>query len=259
MGTCHRTAGCRGFGSYFKGGDRIREIGKLLSDFSSIALSRGRPEKGSTALVIQLTSTSLSPNSFLLSLTSTSISEHARPFVALLDSGSSHCFVDELFAKKNKLSLSKLLPTIPLQLFDGSTWNSIIHKTTILLTFSTSETHQMAFYVTKLDKGYSIVLGYDWLVHHNPSINWAETKVVFLGTVKALERPSIPASSKFDIQMVLAKTISRLCHKPSNSVYHLDHHSDVEVNKTFPHLTSPHSKPTSKLHSVRCRLGVWTG
>src|SRR5258706_5757609 len=158
MGTCHRTASCRGFGNYSKGGDRIQEIGKLISDFSSIVLSRGCPEKGSTALVIWLNSTSLSLNSFLLSLTSTSISEHACPFIALLDSGSSHCFVDKLFAKYNKLLLSKLPPTILLQLFDRSTWNSISHKTTILLTFSTSETHQMEFYVTKLDKGYSIVL-----------------------------------------------------------------------------------------------------
>src|SRR5258708_8442228 len=206
MGMCHQTAGCRGIGSYSKGGDRIQEIGKLISDFLSIVLLRGCPEKGSTAPVIQLNSTSLSPNSFLLSLTSASISKHARPFIALLDSGSSHCFVDKLFAKKNKLLLSKLLSTILLQLFDRSTWNSISHKTTILLTFSTTETHQMEFYVTKFDKGYSIVLIYNWLVSHNPSINWAETKVVFLGTVKALERPSIPASSKFDIQMVLAKT-----------------------------------------------------
>src|SRR5258708_14766180 len=114
MGTCHQTAGCRGFGSYSKGGDRIREIGKLISDLSSIALSRGCSEKGSAALVIRLNSTSLSPNSFLLSLPSASVSEHAHPFVALLDSGSSHCFVDELFAKKNKLSLSKLPSTIPL-------------------------------------------------------------------------------------------------------------------------------------------------
>src|SRR5260370_10542609 len=114
MGMCHQTAGCRGFGSYSKGGDRIREIRKLLSNFSSTALLRGHPEKGSTALVIWLNSTSLSPNSFLLSLTSASISEHARPFVALLDSGSSHCFVDEVFAKKNKIALTKLPSTIPL-------------------------------------------------------------------------------------------------------------------------------------------------
>src|SRR5258708_2579137 len=221
-----------------------------MSDFSSIALLRSCPEKDSAALVIWLNSTSLSLNSFLLSLTSTTISEHAHPFIALLDSGSSHCFVDELFAKKNKLLLSKLPSTILLQLFDGSTRNSISHKTTILLTFSTGKTHWMEFYVTKLDKGYSIVLSYDWLVHHNPSIDWAETKVVFLGTVKAPERPSIPASSKFNIQMVSTKTISCLCCEPSNSIYCLDHHSDVEVDKAFPHLTSLHSESTSELHSV---------
>src|SRR5260221_11268734 len=112
MGTCHRTAGCRGFGSYSKGGDRIREIGKLLSDFSSIVLLRGCPEKGSAAPVIRLNSTSLSLNSFLLSLTSASISEHAHPFVPLLDLVSSHCFVDELFAKKIKFSLSNFPSTI---------------------------------------------------------------------------------------------------------------------------------------------------
>src|SRR6266481_7950848 len=172
MGMCHRTAGCRGFGSYSKGGDRIREIGKLLSDFLSIALLRGRPEKGSAALVIRLNSTSLSPNSFLLSLTSATISKHARPFVALLDSGSSHCFIDKVFAKKNKLALSKLPSIIPLQLFDGSAQNSVSHKTNIPLTFSTGETHQTEFYITKLDKGYSVILSYNWLVCHNPSIDW---------------------------------------------------------------------------------------
>src|SRR5260370_15054702 len=183
-----------------------------------MVLLKSCPNKDSAALVIWLNSTSLSPNSFLLSLTSASVSEHAHPFVALLDSGSSHCFVDELFAKKNKLSLSKLPSTILLRLFDGSTRNSISHKTTIPLTFSTGETHQTEFYVTKLDKGYSIVLGYDWLVRHNPSIDWAETKVVFPGTVKPPERPSVPASSKFDIQLVSPKRTSHLCPEPSN--YH---------------------------------------
>src|SRR5258705_8844956 len=33
-------------------------------------------------------------------------------------------------------------------------------------------------------------------------------------------------------------------------IYPLDHHSDVEVDKAFPHSTSPHSEPTSELHSV---------
>ena len=150
-----------------EGGDRIQEIRKLRGNFSSMALLKSYPNKDSAALVIQLNSTSLSLNSFLLSLTSASVSKHAHPFIALLDSGSSHCFVDEVFAKKNKIALTKLPSTIPLWLFDGSAQNSISHKTHIPLTFSTGKTHWVEFYITKLDKGYSVVLSYDWLVCHN--------------------------------------------------------------------------------------------
>src|SRR6266478_1714098 len=211
-----------------------------------MALLRSCPNKDSVALVIQLNSTSLSPNSFLLSLTSATISKHACPFVALLDSGSSHCFIDEVFAKKNKLGLSKLLSIILLRLFDGSAWNSISHKTNIPLTFSTGKTHQTEFYVTKLDKGYSVILGYDWLVHHNPSIDWAETKVVFPGAVKVLGGPSAPVSPKFNIQFVTAKKISHLCREPGNSIYCLEHHSITGDDNT-QQLSNPHSEPPSAL------------
>src|SRR5260221_13173484 len=105
--TSHGTPGCRRTGECPKRGDwrgnRIREIRKLRGDFSSTALLRSCPNKDSTAPVIWLNSTSLSLNSFLLSLTSTTISKHACLFIALLD---------EVFAKKNKLVLSKLLSII---------------------------------------------------------------------------------------------------------------------------------------------------
>src|SRR5258705_11902537 len=108
---CRRTRECPKRGDW---GNRIREIRKLRGNFSSMTLLRSSPNKDSIALVIQLNSASLSLNSFLLSLTSATVSEHACPFVALLDSGSSHCFVDKVFAKKNKLVLSKLPSIIPL-------------------------------------------------------------------------------------------------------------------------------------------------
>jgi len=109
---CRRTRECPKRGDWQ--GNRIQEIRKLRGNFSSMALLRSCPNKDSIAPVIWLNSTSLSLNSFLLSLTSATISEHARPFIALLDSGSSHCFIDEVFAKKNKLALSKLPSIIPL-------------------------------------------------------------------------------------------------------------------------------------------------
>src|SRR5258705_6162419 len=109
----------------------------------------------------------------------------------------------------------------------------------------------MEFYITKLDKGYSVILSYNWLVHHNPSINWAETKVVFLGAMKVLGGPSAHVSpkSKFDIQFVTAKKISHLCHEPGNSVYCLEHHSITEDDNTSQHLPNPHSKPPSNSYS----------
>src|SRR5258708_11976899 len=97
-------------------GNRIREIRKLRGDFSSTVLLRNCPNKDSAAPVIWLNSTSLSLNSFLLSLTSATVSEHACPFIALLDSVSSPCFLDKPFAKQNKLPLSNLLSIILLHL-----------------------------------------------------------------------------------------------------------------------------------------------
>jgi len=231
---CHRASSWGRIRECSEGGDQIREIGKLRGDFSSMALLKSCPNKDSTAPVIWLNSTSLSLNSFLLSLTSASVSKHAHPFIALLDSGSSHCFVDKVFAKKNKIALTKLPSTILLQLFDRSAWNSVSHKTYIPLTFSTGKIHWTEFYITKLDKGYSVVLSYDWLVCHNPSIDWAETKVVFPGSMKAPEGPSAPVKPEFNIQFVSTKNISCLCHKPGNSINCLEHHSIAEDVTALP-------------------------
>ena len=177
-----------------------------------------------------LNSSSLSWDSFLLSLTSTAIAKHARPFIALLDSGSSHCFVDELFAMWNKFSLTNLPHPILLQLFDGSSPCSVNKKTIILVTFSTGETHEITCYVTKLDKNYTTVLGYDWLTQHNPRINWVETKVMFvLPTLEPpitqnsfLQKPTIwPAAAppKIDIWLISGHNLARMSWKKGSTTY----------------------------------------
>src|SRR5258708_37856313 len=75
--------------------------------------------QNSSASSVALHTTSLSPNSFFLSLTSTSACNPLRPFCALLDLGSSHSFVNEAFAVENKLKFSYLPNPIPLKMFDG--------------------------------------------------------------------------------------------------------------------------------------------
>src|SRR5258705_10727849 len=139
--------------------------------------------------------------------------------------------------------------------YNRSARNSVSHKTYIPLTFSTGKTHWMEFYITKLDKGYSVVLSYDSLVHHNPSIDWAETKVVFPESVKAPEGPSTPVKPEFDIQFVSTKNISCLCCKPRNSIYCLEHHSIAEEVTASPQVLTHHSKtPSDSYHACNSSL-----
>ena len=98
---------------------------------------------------------------------------------------------------------------IPLQLFDGSSTTSVVCKTQVPITMPTGETHEVEFFIMKLDKGYLVVLGYDWLVQHNPAINWIKTKVIFR---KPPVTPKInkPAPTKINICQVSAKKLKKL-------------------------------------------------
>src|SRR5260221_2736047 len=114
----------------------------------------GCPQNNSTSSMALHTS-SLSPNSFFLSLTSTSICNPLRPFCTLLDSGLSHSFVNESFATNNKLKFSYLLNPIPLKMFDRSTPSNVIKKVRMPLTFSTVQMHHLELFITNLDENYS--------------------------------------------------------------------------------------------------------
>ncbi len=80
---------------------------------------------------------------------------------------------------KNKLKFSYLPKSILLRMFNGSTMSTVDRMCHIPITFSTGESHALDLFVTKLDEEYSVVLGYDWLTQHNPSIDWVEMKITF--------------------------------------------------------------------------------
>src|SRR5260370_41633456 len=102
---------------------------------------------------------------------------------------------------------------------------SVVCKTWVPITMPTGETHEVEFFITKLDKGYLVVLGYNWLVQHNLDINWIKTKVIFR---KPLVTPknNKPAPTKINICWVSAKKLKKLSQEPGSTTFFVSKLSD---------------------------------
>jgi len=100
------------------------------------------------------------PNSLQPSIT---IVDHTMPsFPVLVDSGSTHCFVDPSFANMNSLSTYSVFLII-LHLFDSTTTTVITEATNLPIRFPSGDITPMTFYVTLLDSDCKIVLRHNWL------------------------------------------------------------------------------------------------
>ena len=123
------------------------------------------------------------PNSLQPSIT---IVDHAIPsFPMLVDSGSTHCFVDLSFANMNNLSCYTI-PPIVLRLFDGTTTTIIAEATDHPIQFPSGNVTPMTFYVTPmtfyvtpLDSDCRIILRHNWLTQYNPLIDWVLSSIEF--------------------------------------------------------------------------------
>jgi len=164
----------------------------------------------------------------------------------LVDSGSTHCFVDIKFAHKNKFTTYSVAPIV-LWLFDGSSNFVITEVINLSVQFpATSDVTPMTFYLTPLDSECIIVLGHNWLTRYNPLINWVLSSLMFWTLAGSLPvplstpspvPPGNPVSGQSDsssapsvntlvcnplhISLINAATFMRVCRLEGSTKYQL--------------------------------------
>jgi len=191
------------------------ECKKLVSSSQNSTHSGGCVDSNCAPKELCLNMSTLSdPNSLMPSVTITSLV--MPPVSALVDSSSSHCFIDSTFVNKHSLTTYAISP-LELHLLDSFLNTYITEAITLDIQFSTGKVNSKTFYVTPLDSSCVLVLGHSWLTHYNPLIDWVLGHIEFHKSTLQMPAAPVPPSAESaptSASMALPPQASSL---PSNS------------------------------------------
>ena len=97
---------------------------------------------------------------------------------ALVDSGCAHTGIDEQLVKDKKIQMKSIDFSFEVFNTDG-TKNEEVTKVVPLEIEINGHKETLEAAVTDLD-GMDMFLGYDWLVKHNPEVNWKNRTIKFM-------------------------------------------------------------------------------
>jgi hypothetical protein len=101
------------------------------------------------------------------------------PTSALIDSGAASSFIHPNLVKKHNLAIQKLPYKIDVFNADRSPNNAgaITHFAKVSLTIGNHKSWQ-ALYIANIGR-HSVIIGYNFLSHHNPDISWKRRTIMF--------------------------------------------------------------------------------